>query len=93
MLQDPHQVELLRKRFELAQLSLPRDQYPLSVASAREVADVWLNDPDLWWEDMVDLVVFGLEGLAAGSSSSKKSSVEHGSAPSATSRGRQRKVH
>jgi hypothetical protein len=60
---DSHEIDLLRRRFELAQLSLPRDRFPHSVESAREVADVWLNDPDLWWRDTVDLLVFGLEKM------------------------------
>jgi TetR/AcrR family tetracycline transcriptional repressor len=60
---DSHEIDLIRKRFELTQLSLPRDQFPHSVESAAEVADVWLNDPDLWWRDTVDLLVFGLERM------------------------------
>lgn len=56
-------LDLLRRRVELAQLSLPRDQFPHSVESAREVANVWLSDPDLWWRDTVDLIVLGLERM------------------------------
>jgi TetR/AcrR family tetracycline transcriptional repressor len=56
-------LDLLRRRVELAQLSLPRDQFPHTVESAREVADVWLSDPDLWWLETVDLIVFGLERM------------------------------
>ncbi|HXC79055.1 MAG TPA: TetR family transcriptional regulator [Candidatus Acidoferrum sp.] len=55
--------ELLRKRFELGLLSLHRDQFPHSVASARGLADVWASDPDRWWPDTVDLLVFGLEAM------------------------------
>jgi AcrR family transcriptional regulator len=55
--------ELLRKRFELGLLSLQRDQFPKSVATARELADVWASDPDRWWPDTVDLLVFGLEAM------------------------------
>jgi hypothetical protein len=55
--------DLLRRRVELAQLSLPRDRFPHSVASAHEVADVWLSDPDQWWPDTVDLIVYGLEKM------------------------------
>jgi hypothetical protein len=55
--------ELLRKRFELGLLSLHGDQFPNSVATARELADVWANDPDRWWPDTVDLLVFGLEAM------------------------------
>ena len=55
--------DLLRRRTELAQLSLPRDRFPHSVASAHEVADVWLSDPDQWWPDTLDLIVYGLDKL------------------------------
>jgi TetR/AcrR family tetracycline transcriptional repressor len=55
--------ELLRKRFELGLLSLPRDQFPNSVATARELADLWAGDPDRSWPDTVDLLVFGLEAM------------------------------
>jgi hypothetical protein len=47
--------ELLRKRFELGLLSLHRDQFPNSVATA--------SDPDRWWPDTVDFLVFGLEAM------------------------------
>ena len=55
--------ELLRKRFELGLLSLQGDQFPSTVATARELANVWANDPDRWWPDTVDLLVFGLEAV------------------------------
>jgi TetR/AcrR family transcriptional regulator, tetracycline repressor protein len=55
--------ELLRKRFELGLLSLHRDQFPNTVATARELADAWASDPDRWWPDTVDLLVFGLEAM------------------------------
>jgi TetR/AcrR family tetracycline transcriptional repressor len=55
--------ELLRKRFELGLLSLHRDQFPNTVATAAELADVWASDPDRWWPDTVDLLVFGLEAM------------------------------
>jgi AcrR family transcriptional regulator len=55
--------ELLRKRFELGLLSLHRDQFPNTVAAARGLADVWSSDPDRWWPDTVDLLVFGLEAM------------------------------
>jgi TetR/AcrR family transcriptional regulator, tetracycline repressor protein len=55
--------ELLRKRFELALLSLDRDQFPNTAATARGLADVWGSDPDRWWPDTVDLLVFGLEAI------------------------------
>ena len=66
---DPPQMDLLRRRFELVQLSLPRDEFPHLVASAEDTADVWLSDPDRWWDDTVDLIIFGLErSLEAGRS-------------------------
>jgi AcrR family transcriptional regulator len=55
--------ELLRKRFELGLLSLHGDQFPNTVVSARELSDVWASDPDRWWADTVDLLVFGLEAM------------------------------
>ena len=58
---DPLQLDLLRRRIELAQLSLPRDEFPNLVESASDMADVWLSDPDRWWRDTVDLITFGLE--------------------------------
>jgi hypothetical protein len=48
---------------ELAQLSLPPDEFPNIVESARDMADVWLSNPDRWWRDTVDLIVFGLETM------------------------------
>src|SRR6202171_3731586 len=44
-------------------LSLHHDQFPNSVATARELADSWAGDPDRWWPDTVDLLVFGLEAM------------------------------
>jgi TetR/AcrR family transcriptional regulator, tetracycline repressor protein len=55
--------ELLRKRFELALLSLDREQFPNTAATTRGLADVWGSDPDRWWPDTVDLLVFGLEAI------------------------------
>ena len=57
------QVEQMRRQFAVAQLSLPRDEFPNLVASAEETAEVWLSDPDTWWHDTVDLITFGLERL------------------------------
>jgi hypothetical protein len=54
---------LLRKGFELGLLSLQRDQFPNTVATARELAGQWASDPDRWWPDTVDLLVFGLEAM------------------------------
>jgi hypothetical protein len=55
--------DLLRKRFELALLSLDRDQFPNTAATAGGLAEVWGSDPDRWWPDTVDLLVFGLEAM------------------------------
>jgi len=55
--------ELLRKRFELGLVSLNRDQFPNSVATAPELASLWASDPDRSWPDTVDLLVFGLEAM------------------------------
>jgi AcrR family transcriptional regulator len=55
--------DLLRKRFELGLMSLHGDQFPSTVATARELADVWASDPDRWWLDTVDVLVFGLEAI------------------------------
>ena len=60
---DAHQLDLLRRRFALAQLSLPRDEFPNLVESAEETADVWLTDPNHWWAITVDLIIFGLERM------------------------------
>jgi TetR/AcrR family transcriptional regulator, tetracycline repressor protein len=60
---DAHQVDLLRRRFALAQLSLPRDEFPNLVESAEDTAEVWLSDPHRWWRNTVDLIMFGLEGM------------------------------
>lgn len=60
---DPQERELLRRRVELVQLSLPRDQFPILVESAQEVTDVQLSDPDSWWRETVDLLVFGMERM------------------------------
>jgi TetR/AcrR family tetracycline transcriptional repressor len=60
---DAHQVDLLRRHFALAQLSLPRDDFPNLVESAEDTAEVWLSDPDRWWGNTVDLITFGLERM------------------------------
>jgi AcrR family transcriptional regulator len=60
---NPLDRDLLRKRFELGLLSLHRDHFPNTLATARELADVWAGDPDRWWPDTVDLLVFGLEAM------------------------------
>jgi TetR/AcrR family tetracycline transcriptional repressor len=61
--EDAHQIDLLRRGFALAQLSLPRDEFPNLIESAEDTADVWLSDPDRWWRNTVDLIVFGLERI------------------------------
>lgn len=60
---DDHQMDLLRRQFALTQLSLPRDQFPNLVESAEDTAEVWLSDPDRWWQNMLDLITFGLERM------------------------------
>lgn len=60
---DEQQLDLFRRRVELTQLSLPRDEFPNLVASAAVLADVWISDPDRWWNETVDLLVFGLERM------------------------------
>jgi AcrR family transcriptional regulator len=60
---DAHQIDLLQRRLTLAQLSLPRDEFPNLVASAEDTAEVWLTDPNQWWGNMVDLIMFGLERM------------------------------
>lgn len=60
---DTHQLDLLRRRFALAQLSLPRDEFPNLVESAEDTAEVWLTDPNDWWGYTVDLITFGLERM------------------------------
>jgi AcrR family transcriptional regulator len=60
---DAPQLDLMRRRFALVQLSLPRDRFPNLVDSAEVTAEVWLSDPDRWWRNTVDLVTFGLERM------------------------------
>jgi TetR/AcrR family tetracycline transcriptional repressor len=60
---DANQIDLLRRRFALAQMSLPRDQFPNLVESAEDTAEVWLTDPNDWWGNTVDLITFGLERM------------------------------
>jgi TetR/AcrR family tetracycline transcriptional repressor len=60
---DAHQIDLLRRRFALSQLSLPRDEFPNLVESAEDTAEVWLSDPHRWWRNTVDLITFGLEAM------------------------------
>lgn len=60
---DAHQIDLLRRRFALTLLSLPRDAFPNLVETAEDTAEVWLTDPNDWWRNTVDLIVFGLERM------------------------------
>ena len=60
---DAHQMDLLKRRFVLAQLSLPRDEFPNLIESAEDTAEVWLTDPNQWWSNTVDLIIFGLERM------------------------------
>jgi TetR/AcrR family tetracycline transcriptional repressor len=60
---DANQIDLLRRRFALAQLSLPRDEFPNLVESAEDTAEVWLTDPNHWWRNTSDLIMFGLERM------------------------------
>ena len=60
---DAHQIDLMRRGFALAQLSLPRDEFPNLIESAEDTAEVWLSDPDCWWRNTVDLITFGLERM------------------------------
>jgi AcrR family transcriptional regulator len=47
----------------LAQLSLPRDEFPNLIESAEDTAEIWLSDPHRWWQNTVDLIIFGLERM------------------------------
>src|SRR5262245_14652266 len=60
---DAHELELRRRRVELSLMSLPRREFPNIVESAPDMANVWLSDPDTWWRETVDLIVFGLEAM------------------------------
>jgi AcrR family transcriptional regulator len=60
---DAHQLDLLRRRFALSQMSLPRDEFPNLVESAEDTAEIWLTDPNQWWGNTVDLITFGLERM------------------------------
>lgn len=60
---DAHQIDLLRRRFALTQLSLPRNEFPNLIDSADDTAEVWLTDPNQWWGNTVDLIMFGLERM------------------------------
>jgi AcrR family transcriptional regulator len=59
----PHELDLLRRRMELNLLSLPRDEFVNIVDSGRDLAEIWLSNPDRWWRNTVDLIVFGLAAM------------------------------
>lgn len=61
--EDAHQIDLMRRGFALAQMSLPRDEFPNLIENAEDTAEVWLSDPDRWWRNTVDLITFGLERM------------------------------
>jgi len=67
---DERELEVIRKRFEIILLGLPHDGFSNLVAAGDDVAEVWLSDPDRWWQDTVDLLVFGLERMLEESKSS-----------------------
>jgi TetR/AcrR family tetracycline transcriptional repressor len=72
-LPDAHQMDLVRRRFALTQLSLPRDEFPNLIESADDTAEVWLTDPNHWWGNTVDLITFGLERMLERSRDSSRS--------------------
>ena len=76
------EMNLLRKRFELAQLSLPEEQFPTLVASAHEMAEVWLSNPDRWWRQTVDILVLGIEAMLDRRADSNVVGAIRGSPPS-----------
>ena len=53
-------------------MSLPRDQFPNLIANAEDTAEVWLSEPDRWWRNTVDLIVFGLERVLERSSADSR---------------------
>ena len=59
----PHELVVRRRRVELVLMSLPRHEFPNIVEGARDMASVWLSNPDSWWRETVDLIVFGLEAM------------------------------
>jgi hypothetical protein len=54
-------LPLACKRFELDLLSLPRDEFPTVVASARELATAQFSDPQQQLKRIVDFMVSGVE--------------------------------
>jgi AcrR family transcriptional regulator len=60
---DAHQVDLMRRGFALVLMSLSPDEFPNLVESAEDTAEVWLTDPNEWWQNTVDLITFGLERM------------------------------
>jgi AcrR family transcriptional regulator len=60
---DEQEVDLMRRGFAQTLMSLPRDEFPNLIEAAGDTAEVWLSDPDQWWQTTVDLIVFGLERM------------------------------
>jgi AcrR family transcriptional regulator len=60
---DAHRLDLMRRGFALVLVSLPRDEFPNLVESADDTAEVWLTDPNEWWPNTLDLIMFGLERM------------------------------
>ena len=60
---EANELDLMRRGFALAQMSLPRNEFPNLVESAEDTAEIWLSDPDRWWRSTVDLITFGLERM------------------------------
>jgi AcrR family transcriptional regulator len=60
---DADTLMLARKQFELVLLSLPRAGYPNVVDSAREVVDAQFMQPQQLLQEIVDLIVAGVEAM------------------------------
>src|SRR5262252_9044984 len=62
-LPESDELVLVRKRFELDLLSLPRADYPNVVASARELADAQFRNPQQQLRRIVDFMVGGVAAM------------------------------
>ena len=62
-LPESDELVLVRKRFELDLLSLPRADYPNVVASARELADAQFRNPQQQLKGIVDFMVDGVAAM------------------------------
>jgi AcrR family transcriptional regulator len=60
---EAQRMDLLRRGFALTLMGLPGDEFPNLIESAEDVAEVWLNDPNRWWQHTVDVIMIGLEGM------------------------------